>query len=71
MWWFANGRHRMSEKKAAYSNAESIRQLGEALAGMTSGKVSIPPRDCPNVPKFIRQLQSAQDATRKHSIKFG
>ena len=61
----------MPEKKAVYSNAQSIRQLGEAFAGMTSGKVSIPPRECPDVPKFIRQLQSAQDATRKHNIKFG
>jgi len=61
----------MPEKKAVYSNAQSIRQLGEAFASMTSARVSIPPRDCPDVPKFIRQLQSAQDATRKHSIKFG
>jgi hypothetical protein len=61
----------MAEKKAVYSNAQSIKKLGEAFAGMTSGKVSIPQRDCPDVPRFIRQLQSAKEATRKHSIKFG
>jgi hypothetical protein len=59
----------MLEKKAVYSNAQSIRQLGEAFAD--GEKVSIPQRDCPDVPEFIRQLQAAQDATRKHSIKFG
>ena len=61
----------MPEKKAVYSNAQSIKKLGEAFASMTSGKVSIPQRDCPDVPKFIRQLQVGKDATRKHSIKFG
>lgn len=61
----------MPEKKAVYSNAHSIRHLGEAFASMTSAKVSIPQRDCPDVPKFIRELQSAQDATRKHSIRLG
>ncbi|HPO14660.1 MAG TPA: hypothetical protein PLI09_14565 [Candidatus Hydrogenedentes bacterium] len=61
----------MPKKKAIYSNTQSIRQLGEAFAGMANGKVSIPQRDCPDVPKFIQQLQSAQAATRKHTIKFG
>lgn len=61
----------MAENKPVYSNTQSIKKLGEAFADMTSGKVSIPQRDCPDVPKFIRQLQSARDATRKHSIKFG
>ena len=61
----------MPQGKAVYSNAQSIQQLGEAFANMTSDKVSIPERDCPDVSKFIRQLQSAKDATRKHSIKFG
>jgi hypothetical protein len=61
----------MPKKKAVYSNAQSIRQLGEAFASRTTKKVSIPPRDCPDVPRFIRQIQSAQEATRKHSIKFG
>lgn len=61
----------MSEKKAVYSNAQSIQKLGKAFAGMAGGKVSIPQRDCQDVPKFIRELLAAQDATRKHSIKFG
>ncbi len=61
----------MSAKKAVYSNAQAIQQLGKAFASITGEEVSIPKRDCPDVPKFIRELQSAQDATRKNSIKFG
>ena len=61
----------MPEKKAVYSNAQSMKRLGEVFADKASGKVSIPQRDCQDVPKFIRQLKSAQEATRKHSIKFG
>jgi hypothetical protein len=61
----------MSEEKAVYSNAQSRQQLGEAFAGMTGEKVIISPRDCPDVPEFIRKLQLAEEATRKHSIRFG
>lgn len=61
----------MSEKKAVYSNTQSIRQMGEAFADLKKGEVSIPLRECQDVPRFIRQLQQAKEATRKHSIKFG
>ncbi|NCB31604.1 MAG: hypothetical protein EOM66_09395 [Clostridia bacterium] len=61
----------MSEKNTAYSNAQTLRKLEEAFSGKTSGNVSIPKRKCPDVQKFIQRLQSAQDATRKNSIKFG
>lgn len=61
----------MSEKKAVYSNTQALKKLGEAFAGMTSGKISIPQRECPDVPNFIRKLQEAKEAARKHSIKFG
>jgi len=55
-------------KKTVYSNAQSHRQLGEAFAQMAGEKIIIPQRDCDDVPKFIRRLQAAQEATRKHSI---
>lgn len=61
----------MPLKKSVYSNAQSIRRLGEAFASMAKDKVSIPPRECPDVPNFVRNIQAAQEATRKHSIKFG
>lgn len=61
----------MSQDKIAYNNAQSIQRLGEAFASMAKSKVSIPQRDCPDVPNFIRNIQAAQKATRKHSIKFG
>lgn len=61
----------MTEKKVVYSNAQAIQKLGQAFADRTNDQVSIPQRDCPDVPNFIRQLESAKDATRGHSIKFG
>ena len=71
IWRFIKRRDCVLEKKCVYSNAKAIKELGKAFAGMISGRVSIPQRDCPDVPKFINQIQSAKDATRKHSIKFG
>ena len=61
----------MPQDKTVYSNAQSIQRLGEAFASIAKDKVSIPQRNCPDVPNFIRNMQAAQDATRKHSIKFG
>ena len=61
----------MPEQEPVYSNAQSIEQLSKAFQGMASENVTIPQRNCTDVPEFIRRLQSAQDATRKHSIKFG
>ena len=61
----------MPQDKSVYSNAQTIQRLGEAFASMAKDKVSIPQRSCPDVPNFIQKLQDAQEATRKHSIKFG
>ena len=61
----------MSDQGPVYSNAHAIEQLGKAFQNMAGANVTIPHRDCTDVPDFIRRLQSAQDATRKHSIQFG
>ena len=61
----------MPQKKCVYNNAQSILRLSEAFASMAKDKISIPQRDCPDVPNFVRSIQAAQEATRKHSIKFG
>jgi hypothetical protein len=60
----------MHERPAVYSNTQSIEELGRAFQGMTSESVLVPERDCQDVPKFIRQLQAAKDATHKHRIQF-
>ena len=61
----------MPQGKSVYSNAQPIQRLGEAFASMAKDKVSIPQRNCPDVPNFIEKIQNAQEATRKHNIKFG
>lgn len=61
----------MPEQEPVYSNAHSIEQLEKAFQHMASEHVTISRRDCADVPDFIRRLQSAQEATRNHSIQFG
>ena len=61
----------MSKQQVVYSNAHFIEKLGKAFENKAVENVSIPQRDCPDVPEFIKQLKLAQEATRKHSIKFG
>lgn len=62
----------MSEQgQHVYNNAQSIEQLGKAFQSMSTEDVTIPQRNCQDVPEFIRRLQSVQDATRNHSIQFG
>ena len=60
----------MSEQKSVYSNAQAVQKLSDAFKDRTSQNIPIPQRNCQDVPEFIRRLQSAQDATRKHTIKF-
>ena len=51
-------------------NYESIKKLCEAFTDMPGKEVIIPPRECNDVPKFIHDLQLAQQTTLDHSIKF-